>query len=159
MVAIYSKRLLLAAIVVADYIILWIPTRILLTDKIVHPQTETLATTSDAVTSTMNGGIAADLLFDRGCQQRAALPIRVRLLFFNSDCVAAFCHAAPKAVSDFAGIHLVGSILAYLFYCWDFWAYHGDLLLPMPSTAILFRPFRWHSSALVISGMVEVHTQ
>ncbi len=110
----YSIRMLVTAGILLFYLVLWRPARILITEQLVYPQVELLDNPQSAFQSTLKGE-AVEVNYVHGDDHKE-LHYRPQFGFFLLIALVPliFISTHPKPYWLLGGIHLVGSVFAYL---------------------------------------------
>jgi len=110
----YSIRMLFTVGILLFYLFLWRPARILVTEQLVFPQVASLETSESTFQSSLKGGAIEVNYIHSGDSKE--LHYRPQFGFFLLVALVPliFMTAHPKPYWLMGGIHLAGSILAYL---------------------------------------------
>jgi hypothetical protein len=110
----YTLRLLVTVVILLLYMMLWRPARILVTEQLVYPQVKLLESPQSTYQSALEGGAIAVHYVHGGSAKE--LHYRPQFGFFMLVALVPmiFITAHPKPYWLLGGIHLAGSLLAYL---------------------------------------------
>ena len=110
----YSLRMLFTVGILLFYLILWRPARIIITEQVVFPQVASLETSESTFQLSLEGGTIEVNYIGSGDSKE--LHYRPQFGFFLLVALVPliFMTAHPKPYWVLGGIHLAGSILAYL---------------------------------------------
>ena len=110
----YSLRMLFTVGILLFYLIFWRPARIIITEQVVFPQVASLETSESTFQLSLEGGTIEVNYIGSGDSKE--LHYRPQFGFFLLVALVPliFMTAHPKPYWLLGGIHLAGSILAYL---------------------------------------------
>lgn len=151
-----SFRVVAGVLILALYIFLWRPARLFITEQVVHPQTQVIETDSEEFISTMESG-SLFVAYQYGDSTKE-LQYRPQFGFFFLIAFISllFVTASIKPYLILGGIHLAGSVLAYLFLMAGFAGLSWGFVLTDAINGYLVPGLSLALVPLVIKGMIDI---
>lgn len=150
-----SIRISLCVAALLIYLFLWRPTRVMITDQLVYPQVQYFDEEAEAFESRMEAG--ALLVFYEYSDSTKQLQYRPQFGFFFLVALAAlfFVTSRRRPYLILVGIHLMGSVLAYLFLMSGAAGFQWGFVLTDALSGYLIPALTLGLVPLVVKGFVE----